>query len=102
MWRGDVGVLTGTGEYYPGWKVSIEEFFDKRIEARAAVMEKDGRAEFNADDLKAILEPYLSEDQKQAADGEWWLVVPESNGEFLKLHIFKQNGVYVSLEREDR
>jgi hypothetical protein len=81
---------------------NVPDFFDKRIEARAAVMKKEGWAEFDSDDLKAILEPYLSEDQKQAADGEWWLLVTQSSGEFLKLHVFKRNGVYVSLEREDR
>ncbi len=65
-------------------------------------MKQEGRVEFNADDMKAIIEPYLSAVQKQAADGEWWLVVRNSDGRFLSVHVFKRNGVYVSLEREDR
>jgi len=77
-------------------------YFDNRIKAQAAVMERDGRVEFNADDMKAILEPYLSEAQKQAADGEWWITVRNSDGKFMIIHVFKRNGVYVSMEREDR
>ena len=77
-------------------------YFAERIKAQAAWMKKDGRAEFNADDRKAIIEPYLSADQKQTVDGGVWIYVQNSNGQHETYLVFKKNGVYVSISREDR
>ena len=77
-------------------------YFDERIKAQAAVMKKDGRVEFNADDLEAVIEPYLSAAQKQAIDMDFWIYVQNSNGKHEIYQVFKKNGVYVSIGREDR